>query len=202
MELGVYFTYVITRNGTYLILCLIGLIAYDLVLVALIKNSYAFTHTFYIFVWHLAIVDIIYLMINLVLVVPASFANTLPFGQFWTNFIANLDTLCWHMIYLLMGELYWHCTCANHSLTGPISLNRLFAIASLVCPAVSALCITKAFIARSAVHFWSVLCWVLAIAITFCMSLVLHCPKEFPVEHLTFTYVCEDYNNTLFQLHF
>ena len=197
-----YFTYAITRNGTYLILCLIGLTAYGLVLAALIKNSNVLTHTFYVLVWHLTIADITFLMVNLVLVVPATFANALPFGKFWSNLIANLDTLCWNMICLLMGELYWHRMCANYSLTGPISLNRLFAVASVIYPSVNTSPITKVFTERAFVHFWGVLCWALAITIMLCMPLAAHCPMEFPVEHLAFIFVCEDYGNTLFQLHF
>ena len=73
---------------------------------ALLKNSHVFTHTFYVLVWHLAIADTMYLAFDLVLVVPATFANALPFGEYWTNVMANLDTLCWNMICLLLGAFY------------------------------------------------------------------------------------------------
>ena len=106
LKLLVHFVNAITSNGVYLVFCLTGLIAYGIVLAAIIKNSHVLTHTFYILIWHLAIADIMYLMTNLVLVVPASFANVLPFGEFWSNLIANLDSLCWNMICLLMGEFY------------------------------------------------------------------------------------------------
>mgnify|MGYP002713361058 CR=1 FL=1 len=107
-ELFVHFTHAITPNGTYLVLCLIGLTAYGIVVAALVKNSHTLTHTFYVLVWHLAVADIMYLITDLILVVPASFANGLPFGKYWTNLIANLDTLCWNTICLLMGEFYRH----------------------------------------------------------------------------------------------
>ena len=106
MKLLATCVHAITPNGTYLTLCLIGLIAYGIVLAAIIKNRHALTHTFYVLIWHLAIADITYLMTNFILVVPASFANALPFGKFWSNLIANLDSLCWNMICLLMGKFY------------------------------------------------------------------------------------------------
>ena len=108
LEFFVRFVRAITPNGIYLVLCLTGLIAYGIVLAAIVKNSHAFTHTFYVLVWYLAVADIAYLMTDLILVVPASFANALPFGKYWTDLIANLDTLFWFMICLLMGTFYWH----------------------------------------------------------------------------------------------
>jgi hypothetical protein len=97
----------------YLWLASIGLLAYVFVCVVLCVCRKSFTNTFYILLTHCAIGDIAYLLLNIVYVVPFSIANRFLIDENVAQFLANLNTVFYSLVFILVG---------------PISLNRLMAI--------------------------------------------------------------------------
>jgi hypothetical protein len=173
-------------GGVVFAYALVSLIFYAIVLCALFKNRREFDNSYYIMVYYEAVADIGELLLMLILIVPCAVTNSYVYGETVTNFLANGDTLFFHTMHFYLG---------------PIALNRLFGIGSVISKRISDSFLCKLFTVRQFVHAWMVFGLLWAATIGLCLNYIAQCPKVFFLDQLCVNYECVDYGNALFHMY-
>jgi hypothetical protein len=164
----------------------VGLLFYAIVLYVLIKNRSDFDNSYYIMVYYEAAADIGMLLLFILVVVPCAITNTYFYGERVTNFLANAETLFFDTMHFYLG---------------PVALNRLFGIGSVISKRMSDSFLCQLFTGRKFVHAWMVFGWLWAATISLVLTYIARCPKLFFLDQLCFNYECADVSNSLFQLY-
>uniref|UniRef100_A0A914VZC7 G-protein coupled receptors family 1 profile domain-containing protein n=1 Tax=Plectus sambesii TaxID=2011161 RepID=A0A914VZC7_9BILA len=91
-----------TIGCLYMVLTLLGLVAYSIILLAMLRNRHVFSgHPFYALVYHLAIADVSYLVVVFLLPIPYTFARDNFYPSWVSIALASVDTTVMNAVFYM-----------------------------------------------------------------------------------------------------